>query len=150
MDYKQKIKYFEDKYQRLMFDFYDGATIINKLIYNQKLMDRYYAVLDEFKNLKSTIYTNKHIEKLMNDKQDNTKLVVNIYRSRALGLLSVADAIWRLSKSENKTNDHQKTCLKLQELHDEIETYANNNLRFSNMLAREIGYEEYYNDVKKQ
>lgn len=149
MDYKQKIKFFEDKYQKLMFDFYEGATIINKLIYNQKLLDRYYVILDEFKNLKSNIYTNKHIEKLMNEKQDNTILVINIYRSRALGLLSIADAIWRLSTSSSQIGNHQNTCLKLKELHDEMEACANNNLRFANMLARDVGYEEYYNSIKK-
>ena len=144
MNYKQKLQDFENRFKTLMFDYYDGATIINKLIYNQKLMDRYYTILEEFNNLKSGLYSSKHIEKLMNSKCNKTVLVVNIYRSRALGLLSVADAINRLSFCSNGTLERQKTCQDLNNLSKEIEIFANNNLHFANMLARDIDYKEYF------
>ncbi len=147
MDYKEKIGKFEQRFKTLMYDYYDGATIIKKLIYNQKLMDRYYSVLEDFKSLKSNIYSNRHIEKLMNSKTDNTVLVINIYRSRALGMLSIADAISRISTNPNLGEEHLKTCAKLRALRDEMIVYANNNLRFSNMLAKDIGYEEYNNPM---
>lgn len=147
MEFKEQIKDFEERFKVSSLDYYEGGTIISKLIYNQKLLDRYYRIIEEFKSLKSNIYTDKHVSDLFRSKKNKSVLAVNIYRSRALGLLSIADEIARLNINNSMTKKQIDAYRELQLLRMDMMKYAGNNLDYSNTIATQQHYEKYEKGV---
>lgn len=147
MEFKEQIKDFEERFKVSSLDYYEGGTIISKLIYNQKLLDRYYRIIEEFKSLKSNIYTDKHVSDLFRSKKNKSVLAVNIYRSRALGLLSIADEIARLNINNSMTKKQIDAYRELQLLRMDMMKYAENNLDYSNIIATQQHYEKYEKGV---
>lgn len=147
MEFKEQIKDFEERFKVSSLDYYEGGTIISKLIYNQKLLDRYYRIIEEFKSLKSNIYTDKHVSDLFRSKKNKSVLAVNIYRSRALGLLSIADEIARLNINNSMTKKQIDAYRELQLLRMDMMKYAGNNLDYSNIIATQQHYEKYEKGV---
>ena len=148
MDFQNIVKDFELRFKGLSHDYYDGATIISKIIYKDKLYDRYYQVLEEFRNLKSGLYSDKHIADLFRSKKDKRILCVNIYRSRALGLLSIADSISRLNINNNMTNIQKTAYQLLQDLRHDMLACAKKDLDYSNLIANQQQYELYEKGVE--
>lgn len=147
MEFKEEVKQFEERFKNSCVDYYEGGTLISKLIYNQKLMDRYYRLIEEFKNLKSNIYTDKHICDLFRAKKSKAVLAINTYRSRALGLLSIADEIARLNINNSMTKKQIYAYRELQLLRVDMIKLAEKNLSYSNIVAVQQHYEKYEKGV---
>lgn len=147
MEFKEQIKDFEERFKASSIDYYEGGTIISKLIHNQKLLDRYYRIIEEFKGLKANIYSDKHVSDLFRAKKNKSILALNIYRSRALGLLSIADEIARLNINNSMTKKQIDAYRELQLLRMDMMKYAENNLNYSNIIATQQHYEKYEKGV---
>lgn len=143
MKFAEKLNAYEKRFKEYSFDYYNGATIISRLIYRDKIYDRYFAILEEFSKSKAVLYQDSHIAKLLKGNKDKRCLAVNIYRSRALSLLAIADNMSRLNISDGFSSQQRHAYKELQSLKNEIINYANANLRLSNDLATKLDYEQY-------
>lgn len=147
MEFSKQVLELQKQFGELYNEYTMGASLIGKLIYQGTLFDRYTDMVNLFTDLRSGLYSDKHIAKLLKSKHDQRILVINIYRSRALGLLAIADAIDKLNITDNMTNMQLEAFNKLQEIKLKMIRLAISTFDLSNNMATKANYDTYNVDL---
>lgn len=144
MDFLEKIKQIKSSFKNYMDDYYKNATLIFKIIYDNQVFDRYYECMCEFNSLSTKLYSDKHINKLLNSNKKK-ELGINLLRSRALTCLSIVDEIDKLYYNEKTLTTIQKAAYNsILRVKKELLRIAKDSISKSNTLAVQHNYLEYH------